>query len=159
MSLYPARCVLAFKQENSIQEGPALIPVTTYFHYNDNRMKMGVEPPFETSCVLNIASLRHMTIGSIFTAVVVRILILLFCFKGTKDEHVTVAFKILFSFPVIYSHENQNVQEFNIIVVLYGCEFWSLNPRVKRGPSLFENQVFKGTTGAKKWELTGGWRS
>ena len=43
-------------------------------------------------------------------------------------------------------------------VVLYGCETWSLTLREEHGLRVFENNVLRKMFGAKKDEITGGWR-
>jgi hypothetical protein len=45
-----------------------------------------------------------------------------------------------------------------LLVVLYGCETWSLTLREKRRLRLFENRVLRGIFGAKRDEVTGEWR-
>ena len=48
----------------------------------------------------------------------------------------------------------------NIIlpVVLYGCETWSLTPRVERGLKVFENRVLRRIFGSNRDDMTGEWR-
>jgi hypothetical protein len=43
-------------------------------------------------------------------------------------------------------------------VVLYGCETWSLPLREEHSLRVFENRVLRRTFGAKRDEMTGGWR-
>jgi hypothetical protein len=43
-------------------------------------------------------------------------------------------------------------------VVLYGCETWSLVLREEHRLRAFENRVLKSIFGAKRDEVTGGWR-
>ena len=42
--------------------------------------------------------------------------------------------------------------------VLYGCETWSVIPREERRLRVFENRVSRRIFGAKRDEVTGGWR-
>ena len=44
------------------------------------------------------------------------------------------------------------------ILVLYGCETWSLTLRDERRLRVFENRVFKRVFGPKSDEVTGEWR-
>ena len=44
------------------------------------------------------------------------------------------------------------------MVVLYGCETWSLTLREERRLRVFENKVLRKIFGAKKDEITGEWR-
>jgi hypothetical protein len=44
------------------------------------------------------------------------------------------------------------------IVVLYGCEAWSLTLREERRLSVFENRVLRREFGPKTDEVTGKWR-
>jgi hypothetical protein len=43
-------------------------------------------------------------------------------------------------------------------VVLYGCETWSLTLREEHRLRVFENRVLRRIFGAKRDEVTGGWR-
>jgi hypothetical protein len=43
-------------------------------------------------------------------------------------------------------------------VVLHGCKTWSLTLREERRLKVFENRVLRRTFGAKRDEMTGGWR-
>jgi hypothetical protein len=45
-----------------------------------------------------------------------------------------------------------------LIVVLYGCETWSLTLRDKHRLRIFENSVLRRIFGPKRDEVTGGWR-
>jgi hypothetical protein len=45
-----------------------------------------------------------------------------------------------------------------LIVVLYGCETWSLTLREEHRLRLFENRVLKRIFGPKRDEVTGEWR-
>jgi hypothetical protein len=44
------------------------------------------------------------------------------------------------------------------VVVLYGCETWSLTLREKRRLRVFENRVLRSVFGPKRKEVTGEWR-
>ena len=44
------------------------------------------------------------------------------------------------------------------IVVLYGCETWSLTLREERRLRVFENRVLRRIFGPKRDEVTGKWR-
>jgi hypothetical protein len=43
-------------------------------------------------------------------------------------------------------------------VILYGCETWSLTVREEHKLRVFENMVLRRIFGAKRDEVTGGWR-
>ena len=43
-------------------------------------------------------------------------------------------------------------------VVLYGCETWSLTLKAEHRLRVFENKILRKIFGAKKDEITGGWR-
>ena len=45
-----------------------------------------------------------------------------------------------------------------ILLVLYGCETWSLTLREERRLRVFENKVLRRIFGPKRDEVTGGWR-
>jgi len=45
-----------------------------------------------------------------------------------------------------------------LLVVLYGCETWSLALREERRLRVFECRVLRGIFGAKRDEVTGEWR-
>jgi hypothetical protein len=45
-----------------------------------------------------------------------------------------------------------------LLVVLYGCETWSLTLREKRRLRVFENRVLRRVFGPKRDEVTGEWR-
>jgi len=45
-----------------------------------------------------------------------------------------------------------------LLVVLYGCETWSLTSREERRLRVFENRVLRRIFGPKKEEVTGEWR-
>jgi hypothetical protein len=47
---------------------------------------------------------------------------------------------------------------FEEIVVLYGCETWSLTLREKCGLRVFEDRALRRIFGPKREEVTGGWR-
>jgi hypothetical protein len=44
------------------------------------------------------------------------------------------------------------------MVVLYGCETWSLTLREEHRLRVFENRVLRRIFGPKRDEVTGGWR-
>jgi hypothetical protein len=44
------------------------------------------------------------------------------------------------------------------VVVLYGCETWSLTLRKERRLKIFENRVLRKIFGPKRYEKTGEWR-
>jgi hypothetical protein len=45
-----------------------------------------------------------------------------------------------------------------LLVVLYGCETWSLTLREEHRLRVFENRMFRRIFGPKRDEVTGGWR-
>ena len=45
-----------------------------------------------------------------------------------------------------------------LLVVLYGCETWSLTMREERRLRAFENRVLRRVFGPKRDEVTGEWR-
>ena len=45
-----------------------------------------------------------------------------------------------------------------MLVVLYGCETWSLTLREERRLGMFENRVLRRIFGPKRDEVTGEWR-
>jgi hypothetical protein len=45
-----------------------------------------------------------------------------------------------------------------LLVVLYGCETWSLTVREEHKLRVFENRVLRKTSGPKRNEVKGGWR-
>jgi hypothetical protein len=45
-----------------------------------------------------------------------------------------------------------------LLVVLYGCETWSLTLREEHRLRMFENRVLRRIFGPKREEVAGGWR-
>jgi hypothetical protein len=45
-----------------------------------------------------------------------------------------------------------------LLLVLYGCETWSLTLRKERRLRVFENRVLRGIFGPNRGEVTGEWR-
>ena len=45
-----------------------------------------------------------------------------------------------------------------LLVVLYGCETWSITLREERRLRMFENRVLRGIFGPKRDKITGEWR-
>jgi hypothetical protein len=45
-----------------------------------------------------------------------------------------------------------------ILLVLYGCETWSLTLEVEHKLRVFENMVLRRIFGPKREEVTGGWK-
>jgi hypothetical protein len=60
--------------------------------------------------------------------------------------------------PAVKKCEGQNIQDYNLPVVLYGCETWSLAVREEHKLREFENRVLRRTFGPKRDGVTGGWR-
>jgi hypothetical protein len=54
--------------------------------------------------------------------------------------------------------KDQDIQNYNFLVVLYGCENWSLTLREERRLRVFENRLLKRVFGPKRDEVTGEWR-
>jgi hypothetical protein len=44
------------------------------------------------------------------------------------------------------------------IVVLYGCQTWSLELREEHRPNVYENRMLRRTFGGKRDEIIGKWR-
>ena len=55
----------------------------------------------------------------------------------------------------IQKFKDQDVQNYNFPVVLYGCETWSLTLREERRLRVFENRVLRRVFGPKRDEVTG----
>jgi hypothetical protein len=56
---------------------------------------------------------------------------------------------------------NVNVEIYKtiiLLVVLYGCETWSLTLREEHRLRVFENRVLRRIFGPKRYEVTGEWR-
>jgi len=45
-----------------------------------------------------------------------------------------------------------------LLVIIYGCETWSLTLREERRPRVFENRVLRGIFGSERDGVTGEWR-
>jgi hypothetical protein len=45
-----------------------------------------------------------------------------------------------------------------LLVVLYGCEIWSLTLREEHRLRMFENRVLRRIFGPRRDEVTGGWK-
>jgi hypothetical protein len=54
--------------------------------------------------------------------------------------------------------KDQDIQNYNFTVVLYGCETWSLTLRDEHRLRVFENRVLRRVFGPKRDEVTGEWR-
>ena len=52
----------------------------------------------------------------------------------------------------------RDIQNYNIVSCLYGCETWSLKLREKRRLRVFENRVLRRIFGLKRDEVTWEWR-
>ena len=58
----------------------------------------------------------------------------------------------------IQKFKDQDIQNHNLPVVLYGCEAWSLTLREKAKLRVFENMVLMRIFGTRRDEVTGEWR-
>jgi hypothetical protein len=58
----------------------------------------------------------------------------------------------------IQKFKEQDIQNYNIALVLYGCETWSLTLRDERRLRVFENRVLRRVFGPRRDEVTGEWR-
>jgi hypothetical protein len=56
------------------------------------------------------------------------------------------------------NYKYQDIQKYNLAVVLYGCETWSLTLREEHRLRVLENMVLRGIFGDKRDEVTGEWR-
>jgi hypothetical protein len=54
--------------------------------------------------------------------------------------------------------KDEDIQNYNLAIVLYGCESWSLTLREECRLRVFENKVLRRIFGPKKDEVTGEWR-
>ena len=54
--------------------------------------------------------------------------------------------------------KNKIYRTINLLVVLYGCEAWSLTVKEVRKLRVFENMVLRRIFGARGDEVTGEWR-
>ena len=54
---------------------------------------------------------------------------------------------------VVQKYKDEGIQ--NLLVVLYGCETWSLTFREERSLRVFENRVLRGIFEPKRDEVTG----
>jgi hypothetical protein len=62
-------------------------------------------------------------------------------------------------FPsVVKKSKYENIQYYNLPVILYGCETWSLTLCGEHRLRVSENKVLRRIFGPKKDEVTGGWR-
>jgi hypothetical protein len=62
-------------------------------------------------------------------------------------------------FPsVVKKCKNENIQDYILPLVLYGCDTWSLTLRKEHRLREFENKVLRRVLGRKKDGVTGGWR-
>jgi len=58
----------------------------------------------------------------------------------------------------IQKFKDQDIQNYNFPVVLYGCETWSLTLRDERKLRVFENMMLIRIFGPRRDEVTGEWR-
>jgi len=56
----------------------------------------------------------------------------------------------------IQKYKDSDKQNYNLVVVLYGCETWSLTLREERRLRLYENRVLRRIFGPKRDEETRG---
>ena len=54
--------------------------------------------------------------------------------------------------------KDQDIWNYTLPVVLYGCETWSLTLREERRLRVFENRVLRKVFGPRKDQVTGEWR-
>jgi hypothetical protein len=74
--------------------------------------------------------------------------------RANKSEEILALIRcIIFCLPVCYP---QNIK--TVVVVLYGCENWSLTLMEERRPRVLENRVLRRIFGPKRDEVTGEWR-
>jgi hypothetical protein len=60
------------------------------------------------------------------------------------------------AFPsLVKKSKNENIQDYNLPVILYGCETWSLTLREEHKLRVFENKMLR-IFGPKRDEVTGG---
>ena len=58
-----------------------------------------------------------------------------------------------------FAIQKYSVQNYNLAVVLYGCETWSLAMKEKCRLKVFENRVLRRIFGPKMDEVTGEWKN
>jgi hypothetical protein len=58
----------------------------------------------------------------------------------------------------VYFYSLHDSDSYVSIIVLYGCETWSLTLREKRKLRVFENKVLSRIFGPRRDEVTGEWR-
>jgi hypothetical protein len=63
----------------------------------------------------------------------------------------------VFQFAVLV-YKDQDIQNYNLPVVLYGCETWSLTLREERTLRAFEYRLLRRIFRPKRDEVTGEWR-
>ena len=82
--------------------------------------------------------------------------------KGDKlDTNITNSWhgRVLPVFQfVILKHVDPHIQNYNIAVVSYGCETWSVTLGVEQMARVFKNTVLRKTFGPKRDTKTGEWR-
>jgi hypothetical protein len=59
---------------------------------------------------------------------------------------------------VVQGFKDQYKQNYNLPLVLYGCETWSLTLREERRLRVFENRVLRIVFRSKRDEVAGEWR-
>ncbi|KAJ4431417.1 hypothetical protein ANN_20014 [Periplaneta americana] len=73
----------------------------------------------------------------------------------SKDETGRIEFKSWLGFCLSFNSKKISVI---LLVVLYGCETWTLTLREEQRLRVFEDKVLRKTFGAKRDEVTGEWR-
>jgi len=58
----------------------------------------------------------------------------------------------------IHNYRDRDIIELILLVVLYGCEVWSLTLREERGQRVFENRVLRRIFGPRRDEVIEEWR-
>ena len=57
----------------------------------------------------------------------------------------------------IQKFKDQDIENYNFSICLYGCETWSLILRVEHRMRLFENRVLRRIFALKRYEVTAEW--
>ena len=81
-----------------------------------------------------------------------------------KAGHKIILHCKYFGFLIFSPNKNSSdlvisLKNYNLPVVLYGCETWSLTLREECRLRVFENRVLRRIFGSKREEVTGEWRN
>jgi len=77
---------------------------------------------------------------------------------GSQGMLAIIRCRMFYLPSLLSSNLKIKLQNYNFVVILYGCETWSLALRDERWLRVFENRTLRRIFGPKRDEVTGVWR-